>query len=270
MVIFHPVRKTCTAYPLVPSECGYEDVAKGCLYGPWVRDFYVLHFVVSGKGVFHSKNKSYPVAAGDLFVIRPYEITSYRADHDDPYSYYWIGFRMPSPPPAILDADLFHAPELLPLFRRAVEKEGFSEKDVSGSYETFLSGILLEIFGLLMRKNENRSLSHEEYVARAIAIMQVEYVAPLSIAEVARRLHLNRSYFTTLFKEKTGLSPCRYLTDIRMKKAAELFSHHGLSVAVTALSVGYPDIFAFSRAFKRYFSVSPTEYRRLCEKGLTM
>jgi len=54
-------------------------------------------------------------------------------------------------------------------------------------------------------------------------------------------------------------SPREYLATLRMNKAAELLCG-GFGVTVVAASVGYPDVFSFSRAFKNYYGLPPTEY----------
>ena len=89
----------------------------------------------------------------------------------------------------------------------------------------------------------------------------------VSIGELAGKLNLNRSYFSTLFRKKTGKSPQQYLTDYRMGCACQLMTEHGYSPGKAALSTGYPDIFSFSRMFKKHFGVFPREYsRRQTEK----
>jgi AraC-like DNA-binding protein len=93
-------------------------------------------------------------------------------------------------------------------------------------------------------------------------MMENEFHSGISVEEIADRLHLNRSHFSVTFKRGTGRSPREYLISLRMKKAAEWLCEGGLSVSVTAASVGYPDVFAFSRAFKNYYGVSPTEYTK--------
>lgn len=81
----------------------------------------------------------------------------------------------------------------------------------------------------------------------------------ISIAGLAGQLGLNRSYFSTLFRQRTGLSPQQYLLKCRMEHARELLCGYGFTPGEAALAVGYPDIFAFSRMFKRYYGFSPSE-----------
>lgn len=66
-----------------------------------------------------------------------------------------------------------------------------------------------------------------------------------------------------IFKEKTGMTPAEYLTDIRIKNAQRLLRHKELSNnTVTEISElsGYSDVSYFSRIFKKKIGVSPTEY----------
>jgi AraC-like DNA-binding protein len=82
----------------------------------------------------------------------------------------------------------------------------------------------------------------------------------LTVSELANKLNLERSYFTALFTRKLGLSPKEYLTDIRMKQAAMLLLQYDYNITVTALSVGYSDVYNFSKMFKKYYLMSPKEY----------
>ena len=88
----------------------------------------------------------------------------------------------------------------------------------------------------------------------------------LSVNIIADRLNLSRNHLTVLFKEKIGITPKQYLIHFRMKTAADLLTVYQKSVAVVAASVGYPDPFVFSRAFKSHFGVSPMQYIQMLEK----
>ena len=70
---------------------GYEDCPKNYEFGPSVRDNFVLHFITKGKGVFHFNKKEIHLEAGDLFLLPKNKVTYYKADEEEPWSYYWIG-----------------------------------------------------------------------------------------------------------------------------------------------------------------------------------
>ena len=84
---------------------------------------------------------------------------------------------------------------------------------------------------------------------------------PLTIEEIAHRLNIDRTYLYTLFKKKTGLSPKEYLINYRLDTAASLMTERDKNISTAAYSVGYTDIFNFSKMFKRKFGVSPKEYK---------
>ena len=247
--------------PINPVQCGHHACDPSHDFGPATRYHWLLHFVVSGKGEFQTARGKYSLGAGDTFIIRPYEITYYKADSENPWEYLWIGFCTDSPvPPALASNDVLHAPQLERYFRDAYysgEIDG-ADGDRSGAYETYLCGVVWQIFGVLTRVGQKKETSAERYVRAAISAIEAEYSSGITASSLAERLHLNRSYFTVIFKEYTGMSPHAYLTEYRMRRAEELLTVHGYSVTVTALSVGYPDVFAFSRAFKRHFGYPPS------------
>ena len=56
---------------LNPRICGREACAPGHTFGPAVREYHLLHYVVRGNGVFRRAQTVYTLRAGDIFVIRP-------------------------------------------------------------------------------------------------------------------------------------------------------------------------------------------------------
>lgn len=247
--------------PINPVQCGYHNCPSSHGYGPATRSHWLLHFVVSGKGVFKTPRGENHVSEGQMFVIKPYEVTYYEADANDPWTYYWIGFTSENPLPPLLAAnDTVDLPYLKELFVSACKTDFFRDGDTTGGYENHLCGIIYQLLGLLMRDFGVSVDTKERYVEPAISMIRSEYQNQLSVSSIAERLHINRCYLSEIFKAATGVSPKKYLENVRMKRAAELLSDMKLSVTVTAASVGYPDVFSFSRAFKRYYNCSPSEY----------
>jgi len=91
--------------------------------------------------------------------------------------------------------------------------------------------------------------------------MEADYPEPLSVEDLSRTLGLERTYFSSLFKEKTGYSPYRYLTALRIKKACLLLAETDFSVAEVAELVGL-DARNFARLFKKEIGKTPLEYKR--------
>lgn len=235
---------------LNPVQLGQEHCASKHSYGPAIRTHWLLHYVVSGCGIFEKEGKKYSINAGDMFIIAPFEETYYEADEENPWHYIWIGFtakELPLP----LDTAVMHTPFLEKVFYDALSCRGMNR-----GKSAFLSAKLWEIFAFLLEQENMQA----DYIDRAISCMRLEYANGITVTDIANRLNLNRSYFYTLFKERTGTSPQDYLMTLRIEKAIELMLNHGKSPSIAAASTGYSDLYNFSRMFKRHTGLSPREY----------
>ncbi len=117
------------------------------------------------------------------------------------------------------------------------------------------------IYGFLGALLRHRSPSGtDDWIERALGLMEARFHEPLSVEEIAREIGLERSYFSVLFKEKTGLTPHKYLTSLRISKACALMDAEKCSVAEAAAAVGL-DPRNFARLFKKEIGKTPMEYK---------
>lgn len=100
-------------------------------------------------------------------------------------------------------------------------------------------------------------------VARALERMHRDFPKPLTVEELARESAMGVSSFHRAFKLTTGESPLQYLKKLRLLKAKSLIAVEGQRVEEAAYHVGYVSPSQFSREFKRYFQVPPSEARSL-------
>ncbi|WP_084433876.1 AraC family transcriptional regulator [Kibdelosporangium aridum] len=107
-------------------------------------------------------------------------------------------------------------------------------------------------------------------ISAAIGRIQQEPQAQWTVAGLAEHVGLSRATFARRFAELVGEPPLSYLTWWRMTKAGQLLSRGDQPLAAIARQVGYQSEFAFSKAFKREFSLSPTDYRRQRRAGARM
>ena len=108
--------------------------------------------------------------------------------------------------------------------------------------------------------------SQARYVEQALRYIEQNFASPINAKDIAAHLNLNRTYFSTLFKEQTGRSPMEYLTDYRIEKSCEFMRNVHVSLSDVARSIGYepPN---FTRLFKRAKGMTPAEYRRQLPQG---
>ncbi|MCA9691550.1 MAG: AraC family transcriptional regulator [Nannocystaceae bacterium] len=100
-------------------------------------------------------------------------------------------------------------------------------------------------------------------VARALERIHGDYRESLPVEDLARESGMGVSSFHRAFKEVTGETPVQYLKKIRLLKAKGLLVFEGKRVDEAAYEVGYASPSQFSREFKRYFQVSPSEAQSL-------
>lgn len=239
-----------------PRVCGWEECSPSHYFGPAVRSYWLLHYVMEGEGVFRVGECEYEVHGSQMFIIRPGELTYYKASGEKPWKYIWIGFDCGVEVPSALNEHVLDFPQGRMLFERLQKA-----KQLTDGREAFLCGKIWELFYLIasMQKKAGRK---ELYIRQAKNYMESEYMVGITVGEVAARLGLDRSYLSNLFKETEGTSPQQYLNEVRMRQAAVLLTELGYTVTETAMSVGYADVFAFSRMFKQFYGVSPKYYRR--------
>ena len=236
-----------------PMEFGYEACLPSHYFGPVVRGYWLLHYVVSGKGSFVREGQIHEIGAGQIFVIPPYVDTSYQADENDPWEYIWIGFDSESVAGTVFTEHVMTVAGAGKIFRDMIR---CSEMDNGRS--PFLCAKILELISLILDGTDNPP----DHIDKALNYIQADYANGITVSTVAERLNLDRTYFSVLFKKRLGISPIKYLSDLRLEKAAELIVKHGMSPTTAALSVGYADYCHFSRAFRKNFGKSPKEYAK--------
>lgn len=235
-----------------PVQFGYESCEKSHHYGPALRDHWIFHFVVSGKGYFRIQEREYTVSEGEIFVIPPYIETYYEADAQNPWEYIWIGFTMSDKMDVSFD-DVIYMPGVALLFEEMKQCS-----DMTVGKTAFLCSKIWQLLAQMMERHQQK----ENPIEKALNIIHSEYMTGISVQQIAERLCFERTYFSSLFKKKIGISPKQYLLRYRMEQAARLISDYGYSVSITALSVGYSDVYIFSKMFKQHFGVSPLQYKK--------
>lgn len=118
---------------------------------------------------------------------------------------------------------------------------------------------------LLLHKKEltsHRICSASSPVDQAILYIEKNYRQELDLQSVADMVSMNPSYFSTLFKKKTGMNFISFLQNVRIEKAKELLVNTNLKLYEVSESVGIANDKYFCRLFKTCTGMTPTDYRK--------
>lgn len=135
------------------------------------------------------------------------------------------------------------------------------EKDLNNAIEQ----ALLKIYPNL--ELSDQTLHDEELSTDGIAdaikeTIDQKYSQNIKIQNFSGKYFFSKEYLSRIFKAKYQYGIYEYLLIVRMERAKELLSDPSLQIHDIAGRVGYSDSNYFSKAFKTYFNVSPTEYRK--------
>lgn len=238
--------------PLQPLFVGWEQCKSGHCFGPHIREHYLIHFVLSGKGCLWDKNGEHTLHAGELFVIRPGEVTVYKADEQEPWYYCWIAFKGEDAAPFSACASVLRSPGEIAERLNTLAHAQITTPEI---YLALLYELLYSLFCTLPAQ-----VSAEDRLQEICRYIRYNYMNDLRVSELSRLFGFERSYLYRLFKEHLQISVKDYITDVRMKHAEE-FLLAGHAVGQTARMVGYEDVLVFSHAFKKYFGKTATQLR---------
>lgn len=99
-------------------------------------------------------------------------------------------------------------------------------------------------------------------IADAAAFMEAHFNENISVSDAAERSHYSQRHFIRLFISVYGVTPQKYLLNVRLRHASALLRDSSLSVTETALRCGFSDSNYFSRIFRKYTGSSPSDFSR--------
>ena len=240
-----------------------------------------------GEGQFVVQDKSLSLKPGDVFVARPGVVHQIVNTARPEMELFWVCFQWtPAPlkPPGDVDrllkvfteSEVCVAPDAggrlaavwlaLRAFADGVASLG------DGAQRQALTAALL--LGCAQALLEPRDLPEEavgpgsgEATARlAVRFIHDNLNSPLPLDEVAAQVHVSTRHLSRLITGFTGISPAHYIARARLDRARGLLLHSEIPIKEVAVTVGYPDVHHFTRAFTARFGCPPGTLRRHPEK----
>lgn len=261
--------KTRESLPIAIYNSGVQQCAPGYTWGPGLRDHFLIHHVISGKGVFTASGATYSVGAGDTFLIYPSEMVSYTADRQEPWEYCWVGFQG-AQAKLLLSQTTFSEETPVTHFENTQQMQDailaiYHAIGSAPASELRAIGLLYVFLALLVEQKKGLPSAEDpslEYVENAVRFIAHNYSRTVDTTDIAVNVGISRSHLYRVFMKHLDTPPNEYLTRFRISQACELLEHSALPISAIAASVGYEDQLYFSRVFKKITGKPPSLYSR--------
>lgn len=253
------------------DECGIEQGIPGLGYKYEVSKNAVIHYVTKGYGTFKFNGKVYNLKQGDIFILLKGMNVEYVASIDDPWEYYWIGFSGSNANEYLNRTSITNSYVANCKSNSKIPHIILNMCEISKTYNPSCSDdilLLKELYSLLYTLIEEfpkpfdyKDKELHTYIQDALNFINSNYMNNITVQEIADYVNLSRSYLYKMFIKNLGISPQKYLINLRMYKATLLLKSTKLPIGEVANSVGYSDSLLFSKTFSKHFSMSPLHYR---------
>lgn len=250
------------------------------------HDFSELIIITAGGGEHWINGVTYPVKAGDIFLIqgntehyfeKRYKLGMFNIMFDDSYlKEHLRSLRSLSGfnafflfEPTYRRSHKFKShlhisqEDMRPLMKKLQEMLTEWKNERTGS-DLILLAKALEIFVFISReysRNKNPMAYSLCRLGELISLLENRYTETWNIRRISKIASMAPSTLLPVFKKVTGYSPIDYLLQVRLSKAADLLLRTELPISEVSQKCGFRDSNYFSRQFKKRYNLSPRDYR---------
>ena len=266
--------------PLRINNCGYYRVHTTPVIEtphPEGRNDYQLLYIAAGKGEFYFKGSKEPtiVTKGNMILFRPGEPQVYYYYAVDKTEVYWVHFtgwkveeylkryELPSHENVFYTGVSHDYPWIYNQMIRELQIQRVNYEDMISLY---MHHIFISINRYIKegRETKNDTISDVE---RAAHYFKENYNKQISIEQYAEEHLMSVNWFIHSFKNVMKMSPMQYIISLRIAMAKGYLENSTKNIAEISNEVGYENALYFSRLFRKYTGMTPTEYRKKRAKG---
>ena len=222
-----------------------------------IQEFWTLHLVLSGRGIFFTEKKQYNISAGQAFITFPDTKMMYYPDENDPWEYMWFSFSGENTVAKDLGTDesnpvcagsIMH---LLPEIKKLLVRAQNNTESIFLVQSLFYSAL-----DSLIKTRQAGSRGAMEMISAGFC------TPDFSIESLCARCGVSHAKLCRDFKVLAGTTPQKFLEKCRIDYACRLLKNTDLTVNEVAYSCGYSDSAHFMKTFKKITSLTCTEFRK--------
>ena len=266
--------------PLRINNCGYYRVHTTPVIEtphPEGRNDYQLLYIAAGKGEFYFKGSKEPtiVTKGNMILFRPGEPQVYCYYAVDKTEVYWVHFtgwkveeyleRYELPH----DENVFYtgvSPDYPWIYNQMIRELQLQRVNHEDMISLYMHHIFITINRYIKERRETKNDTIND-IERAAHYFKDNYNKQISIEQYAAEHLMSVNWFIHSFKSVMKMSPMQYIISLRIAMAKGYLENSTKNIAEISNEVGYENALYFSRLFRKYTGMTPTEYRKKRGKG---
>lgn len=262
--------------------------SKPVFYSHWHEQLEILYFI-EGTAIIQCNMTSFEVKAGDLIIVNSNELHSgfnpgnylayycFNVDTSLIHSSYVDTCEMKYIAPIECNLIMFenkldNDDEIIECIRRVLQE--YEKKETA--YELVIKSCVYRMLALLIRKHVSKVVTQEEYeknvknlerLSRVFSYIEENFTERISMDSLCSMTGLSSYYFCRIFKKVTGKTTNEYINTLRINKAETLLKSSNMNITEIAMEAGFNDINYFSRIFKKYKKIAPSQVRKAIQPG---
>lgn len=225
------------------------------------RYYDTLSIRFEGEATFKSETDTLTVGRGDLLYIPRRSRYSQQSNGETVIAFHFINYsQKPTSAPERITFE--NVEEAETLFRDAYN--AWNQKKPGYKYEC--TALLYRLLYLAQQQQHGDTLDTvgaNDRIAQALDYLHKHYKEDkVSVAQLSSMAAMSEAYFRQLFRKLYGVSPCRYVTNLRLEYAAQLLQSQLYTVGEVGEKTGFADVKYFERVFKRRYGCTPNQYKK--------
>ncbi len=238
----------------------------GGTYGPRIQEHYQIVVVHQGHAWVHIDKQTYYLDKGEVALLKPGHYEFFEFAKDVPTHHSWCHFHWH------LDDDVAQGLESLPFktqlsnrLEQLIELGLSLENDphaLSPSSSHLAAAVFWEYVSLAAMSSSSGAYARlPKPLQRAQSFVTTNYQQDLKLEQLSEVARVTPEHLIRLFRNHLGITPMRYLWQVRAQQGESLLRHTGLTVEKIALSCGFKTVAHFSRTIKTQLGQTPLEVR---------
>ncbi len=230
-------------------------------------DNYVIEYVVDGEGILEVDGCKYSLKSGDVFFLYKGKGHKYYCKGEK-WTKIWVVL-YGEVVDLLFRTYLRGQPNVIGKLNIEIQLRSIIEtaKNKDKSYDEFADKIILTVHEILLAA-KNR-IAEQPQMSPHLSTEIKNYIdnhlrIPLKLDALSSVFHYSKNHIINIFRKEYNITPYAYYEKQRIIAAAELLKNTAMTVDKIAKEYGFENTQCFSKCFRKHFSASPLQYRRMC------